>query len=1080
MRRRVLLFAITLAAVGVALWVYYAASRDPSYWRDEFQIPGEVGPNGDKVRVVEGAEAFSGDKPEYEHWVDHRLRARFRGESWKPLGDDRYLLIKPHLEWFLTTGETLTLDAEEGMVRVRLIGKTPDVLGGDLSGDVRIVLDSSRDPGRGSLEDRPGDAVRIHIEQASFDRDALTIRSDGHVSVFSAAADILGRGLRLSWSEQPRRPRLRELRILHGEYMCIRRQQDRFIKGWTLPGVPGGGKAGPADSSTGAMSPAPARWMGPQLAAAAMAQASDPAATRTRPAGPAPILKDTYEATFSDDVLVTHGGQRLEGVDRLHLIFEVKVDDRSSRTKPASSPASRSARLPVSPAALLSALPPASPSRAAATGPASQPIGEQDKSEPLEVTWTGPLTIRPYRSWERRADGRLDITARGRQLRLLDAETGTEARCRELKYVSEGRLARLMGTDAEPVRLTMADGVKVRAPRVRFDGGNNRIYMDGAGTMEGLANAGPDVAGTSRDTKGEMNVAWSRDVEVLLGEQEVVADGKRTTEPYLRQADFHGDVDIKQAPDLAVRAEELTVRFHPPAPGSGRGQPASLDAAGGVKLDDRKRGDTISARKLHVELGSTAEGKPYPRSATATGNVTARQDQADIAAEKFLTVTFAAPTVDSNGKLDVRPRRLDAAGNVKVTFATDEGPVTASADSLVTELTDDPSAKAPVTSAVLTGHARVARTDSVIEGERIVLEQPREAATVTGKGKLSFLATTDITGAKADKPTPVTVTWHKGLEYRGQKRSALFSGNVQMTAGRDSLDCRQLRVLFAPPDEKEEAEAATRPAPKQPMYEPRKIAMILADKGVKLESLTMDDEGYWTRRLSMSSPDGQVVYEAADERVTCFGPGLLTVEDYRPPDPTKPKRAADPISAGPDRPSQTVFTWRESMQLSRKDRTASFVGEVAMSQCTGKDLVLKGKLKVRPWGELKEGRTMTMSCDRMFAEFGAPDSRSASTGSSDPISGEGVGPLELFRARAAKGRRYVKIHYGAYRIVCRRIVFKRSDDLAILYGHLENEPPANAEIVNEDNFTRITNSRILWRPKANRFEAQGVRVKAPR
>ena len=1068
MKRRVLLFVVTLVTLALAMWVYRVASRDgvsdPENWN-----PPKTDPPGKTVRIpgTGGEEASAGDRPELDVYDrdTHRLRARFRAETWNPLGSDRYRVVKPHLEWFLRSGETLLLDAEEGTVRARLIGNAPDVMDGELSGDVRIVLDQSRQPGAVPLEQRPGDAVRIHLEQAHFDRDTLTILSDGNVSVFSADADILGCGLKLSWSEEPRQ--LREMTIVHGEYMCIRQQQERFMKkGWSLPGAWSGGKSKPPTPPAPpaeAMRAAPVPWIGPPLAAA-MAQTTAPSSAATGPAARAPVVKNTYVAVFSQEVRVTSGDQRLEGADELRLVFEMKRPDRESATRPAPSTASPPAR-------------PSVPTPRPTTAPASRPAAEAGADEPIVVTWTGPLTIRPFRSRDEYVPDRLDVAARGERLRLFNEDM--DARCRELEYTSVGDLARLTGTEADPVRLTMADGTKLRARQVRFDGQSNQMFVDGAGTMEGLAGAKTVVQGGGKEPADDLSATWSRDVQIRLAPHEVVVDGETRTEPCLVEAVFHGDVDVKQGPARTIRAETLTVRFHPPAPGSRDSVPSGLHATGGVKYADKDTGDTIAARELDVQLTTGADGRTWPRSATATGEVVARQGDSDIAADA-LTVTFAAAP-DKQGR--VKPVRLDAAGSVKVTDRSGSEPVTASADKLSSDLLER--------SAVLTGHAKVTHADNDIEGERIVLDEPREAATVAGKGTLSFLATTDITGAKAEKPVLVTVGWADGLEYRGQKRSAVFTGKVEMAAGADRLSCRQLRVLFAPPDEKDEAattattatatSTAEKPARRRATFQPKKIAMVLADKDVRLASLTVDAEGYWTRRMTMWSQDGQVVYEAAAQRIACFGPGLLQVEDYRPPDPSNAKRGTDPISAGPDRPSQTAFAWRKSMDLNRKDRTANFVGEVEMSHRTGKDVVLKDKLKTRPWGELTEGRTMKMDCDQMFAEFAPPEDGSATTRPSDPLSGEGVGPLELFRARAAEGGRHIGIRYDTYRIFCRRIVYQRSKDLAILYGHLENEPPANAVIINEDfkrsRFTNIHNSRVLWRPKTDRFEAQGVRVR---
>jgi hypothetical protein len=221
------------------------------------------------------------------------------------------------------------------------------------------------------------------------------------------------------------------------------------------------------------------------------------------------------------------------------------------------------------------------------------------------------------------------------------------------------------------------------------------------------------------------------------------------------------------------------------------------------------------------------------------------------------------------------------------------------------------------------------------------------------------------------------------------------------------------------------------------------------------------------------------VYESALEKLTCIGAGTMVVEDYRKPE-EKPGPAQSPLpGADVARPSQSVFTWSRSMDLSQKDRIANLAGKVAMVHRSGNEVVLTKRLKVRPWGELPSGRNMKMHCDRMFAEFAPPEPGEGARGG-DALTGPRVGPLELFRARAA-GREYVRIFNPPIEVFCRRVLYQRARDIAIVYGHLENEPPRNALIYRKDPTRRRLDvmeesSKIIWRPSTNRVEARGVKV----
>ena len=684
------------------------------------------------------------------------------------------------------------------------------------------------------------------------------------------------------------------------------------------------------------------------------------------------------------------------------------------------------------------------------------------------VTWTGPLVIRPYRPTAPRAPGRVDVWARGPELELADGKT--VAHCQEFEYQSADQRGRLVGTDAKPVRLRLAEGQRMRARQIRFDRAGGLVYLDGAGEMHFPPGAGRELTagGFGTDTGEALAIRWSRGVKIVLGRRRVATPAGPRSQEYLRRARFAGDVFVQQGPNQSIRSQALEVAFHSPRSADDVvNRPRWLRAAGGVHLADAKTGDFVKSRTLEVEMALPQEGRLYPRRAVARGEVSARQDQTEISAEELI-VSFQTERDKASGRTVVVPKRLDATGGVKVTDYRPRQPLTATAERLMSNLAER--------TAVLTGRpARVRQKDNEIEGGKILLDQTRESARVVGAGRLRFLTKADLSGNESDVARPVEITWKRGLEYRGKQNLAVMKGDVFLSTAGDSLSCRRLRVIFAPP----EAKTAAGPGPMQA----RKISMVVAEGDVRLSSARQDDAGYLARRLTLRCEEGKVVYEVARRRLTCFGPGVLVVEDYRQPRRTsRAERDASPFG-GVERPSQSVFAWKSSLELDQSARTAELVGSAQMAHRSGDRIVLAERLKVRPWGKLPAGRSVRLLCERMFAQFDPPEGLAGK--GRRRVAGPPLGRLSLFRARAG-GKRYVRLFYETYEIVCRRILYRRPKDdpareMAVLYGSLEGEHPRNAVVYNKDLrrgiFSKLQeSSKIVWRPRTNRFEAKGVKV----
>jgi len=1121
MKKRIALLLGTFSILLLAFVVYNYASEGtfPRPW--SFDRP--VGrPVGDSTKLPGGLEVESIPPSSFSQYdEEHRLQAVYMFRGMQKRGG-RYYMDEPQVNWYLKSGELAVIRARRGIFRINQVGNVRDVRDGELTGNVRIVMDRRIRPGPEPLAERQDDAVRIYTDEVTFDRDRLMIETDRQVVVFSKEADILGTGLRLSWSDSPRE--LRELRIIRGEYLCIREGQDRFMEQLSLPG-------GATEEADPAEAPEPGAAVEPPAPRASLAErrevgwvppvgrglvmaaftATRPTASRaattrprrvaTRPAGaepaeeptgapggPPPIIEDTYRIVFSDNVEVTSGQRYLRGAEKLALVFEYadprEREKRRAEKRPAGAvpPTGAAASPPV--AARSPAGEPSTP-----RPPAAEP---EPPPEPMIVTWTGPLVITPVREPEEHIPDRFDVEASGRKLDLGDGEATTI--CRSFQFRSLSNSGELLGWKGEPVRMRMATGERISAPVVRFNRDEEWVRFVGAGGMSmpagesDILGVGDVAAEEGAEEAGDVTITWTDHVLASIGRQEVTTDAGTERRDFLCNATFTGKVIVKQPPGKSLQAHCLKASFHEPKSADDTvNRIKLLDAQGQAKqvhLADAVTGEYTKADNLRVTMATSPGGKSYPLEAVATGNVSARQvdqevegGEVTVEAEK-VTVKFALVKDPLTGEEKPQGRRMVATGKVKVTGVSEADPMVAQCDKLIADRVAG-TAKLIGKPAVVTEKDNILKAGNIFLSRKKELGKKTESAKVTGPGTLRFWTDTDLSGNKVDKPRRADIIWTKSLDYYGAKRLAVVAGGVELATAEDLIKCGKMDVTFAA-----EKETAAKPAAEEgsQRFRQRKIAQVIAhksdDEDVELLSVQKDADGYLERRLLLCS--GQVIYEAAVKAVRCPKAGMLLVEDYRPPEPPektppgkKPAPAKKPAPEGEllgvdsvTRPSQSRFQWSKSMYLDQDKRVVELRGDVHLDHCSGKHIVGLKELNVRAIKDMPRGRNTSLDCDRMLATFAKPD-LSAITRPAEGTTGPRVGKLMLFDARGD-----VNLKDGRQEVVCQRMLWQRETDVAVIWGYLVGQRPKDAVIYYEDKTKgRLYDAKspnITWNRKTNR------------
>ncbi|MBL7221193.1 MAG: LPS export ABC transporter periplasmic protein LptC [Phycisphaerae bacterium] len=1039
-----------------------------------------------------------------------RVKRVYRVREWYKRDDGVYVLTRPEVMLFQKDGQEIAITSKSGEVVVEWIEGKPRVISGFLEGDVKIFIDRAKDHRRREAlppEQRP-EVVRIYTEKLHFSNPDLEIYTDRNITLFSKEGDIIGRGLRLSWSESPRE--LRYLKIEHGQQMIVHNAGERSPV-LMMPG-----------QQTDAAGGEPA-----VVASAGGVKPTDGADSRPG-AAPKPdeaqgMRSNVFVANFfagKQNVYVHSGDRRMRGARKLSLTFEFEPP-RSDGSSSEAAPPPVAPVGPVDPGTVPRDVPDAPPARPIPlpdadvdASPASQPVTRPStrpasatqpaapKAEPLIIEWDGPLVLSPKGHTPIPSRKRYNIVATGKTVTLSDKES--TASCEKFTYDNLSQVGELKGRDDRPAELLTAQREKVVSKVIGFDRAKGQATLSGKGYMiRQIAQVVPDrEAPTSRPATQPATqpathpatqpatqpadhpdrIDWSESVLALFGTEQRVVDGKVSKRQYIKETTFRGDVKLKQG----------------------------------------QTGDFVNCDKLHVWMSRTSSGSVQPQKAIATGNAYARQEGSDIRADE-ITVTFkeaprpagARTENDERVSRRVKPSTLLAVGNVKVNDKRGKEPVTAAADRLESNIIDR--------TAVLTGAmARLTQGPNTLAGRKIELRQERltfkkpgqgdvietrQYARVIGQGNMKFMTDKDMSGRSLSKSRPIRITWTKSMDYHPKEvaggvarehSAADFKGDVTVDSGDDHMECQDMEALFAEPTRRPTGAPTTAPAAPVPLeggksagpvtmanYSQRKLIRLTADEKVVLASRRLDTNDALLRRIHLEGP--HLVYNTVSGIVNMDKSGRMIAEDYRKPLPKAPADAGDTQSI--ERPMLTVFQWKDSMELSQKERVVIMKGKVAMVHRSGAFVLPMIKdLKVPDYGKnVPPGRKTNLRCDEMLARFDPPKVIKATTTQpatrpADPFDvGPKVGALKFFNATGN-----VNLTDGNKQVVGQRLIYSRTKELLQVFGYLPNQPKADALIIDKDpkkSTEKVVKSpRILWyrATKANgykeKIEAEAVSV----
>ena len=935
-----------------------------------------------------------------------RLVGLYRAAESRKLSENSLALTVPVITLYRASGQRIYIRADSGMLYAAEVGANFEPRRGLLKGRVRVFVDRSDDPTRPAAQTPDKDLVKIYGQEVEFDSDDLTIRMRGDVSILSAEADVFGRDLTILWNEAPQTD-LKLFKIAHGRSMVIYEAGNLLDP--ASPAPPATRPSAPPPTPTSAR---PAAYFPPALpglgclvrttlGAPEPPAAPDPAAPKL------PKPHNIYLATFRNNVNVYSGLRSMRYADMLALTFEWDRDVQGlpGQGPPATRPAARAAARPRQTMAVPPTLiamtahganpvdPPAPATRPATrptTGPATQPAGRTKDRDPTVILWSGPLVIEPVGRTEKPNAKRYYVEAKGERILWQTEDVAAVCQSFSMRQTLDGEKTDQTihlgdGPDA-PIRMVRsadAGGERIRCRKVTFLPDRGQAVLTGPGRIitpphdQGVAD--PRLAldlDEQPDPPGSDRLTWSKDLVATLEEVRTTdAPGRRVKHHLITGAVLTGRVELAQA-----------------------------DSSDFVRCDE----------KLRVWMTRSKKDPDRPRMvasrAKAVGNVQARQDGRDISADE-MTVHFAErdeqapaddkpPTAGSKAAdlslgrgMSVRPVRLEAAGNVRISDPRGEKPLVATGERLDSDLVGE--------KAVIEGTpAEIVQGDTVLHGPRIHLDQAGPSLVVVGAGRLKFTTDRDLDGKPVKQPRPMVATWNKQMTFTGKKDAASFVGGVTVAGGDDRLSAREMDVLFeetaaatkdkAPPAGRaDKAPAKPTPAKLSDMgLDNRRLKTITCRDGVYMNRVTNDENKRLIQRMRLTSEqltyDAGAAQDAKSAKMTVDGPGTMSMEDYKPPEP---KDGKIPLA----QPSQTLFVWKRGMAFSQKDGQVVLHGGVTMRHRGGDQIVLAERLNIAAMGRLAPGRNVKLSCEKMIASFDEAEPGQA-------VDAVTLGKLRRFRA----------------------------------------------------------------------------------
>ncbi len=1137
--RRLMLASVTLAIIIAFYFLYTTIFAPPPQAIEELKSPPKPAKQprnlttrdfkktGSFMRPEEVILSSPGEKAYFERYSNNRLLYQFRAAHWKPADKPgTFKLTNPEMRVFLKRGQIINVSAQEGWIETKKSsGSRLDPTKGYLKGRVHIFIDRGTDPNRSAPELRPEDVIHIWLDEVSFNLELNRIESKSSITVESYEADMIGKGLSITWNDVTNQIEL--LRIDRGDKLTLYRgadivqvempgsekriKQREFFTGYRMFKGQGTSLYQPA-VPLARQSMFVGRKVQKTVKTENVSSSKPTSAPTTKPTSspsstnPAtqPRRSRTYELTFTSDVRIYQYNQvKLTGTmkcSKLKVVFDLPRSSKEEKNKRTSSrPASQ-----------------------------TQPVSKRRKTgKRLEIFWKGPLEMKPVKlPYSSRR--RFHIIAFGQPIRINQAGQGT-ARCKKLTYYEETKQLWLSGTTVEPVMLIQKPNRKIVVVRLFYDRKVNIAKGVGPGFMQQEAlpkqhvqnvikkhsssatqpNQSEQVlsetnmisiANMSRSNE-KMRVLWKTGFILHFGEYEKIDVNGRRLKQYLKSAEFSGNVEMSRSGE-SMSGGFIRLSFVPPSPSSKKSseQIDTLFAKDNVLLKSNQQ--SIACNELNVEFTDGNFGR-IPGIAIARGNVIAIEKNRTIKAQylravmedQHFEVEKKLPNGNVKKKLKTRIilREVQANGNVSV--RDPEQPIKIDCEKLEAKIDKNSTLRFCYLEGSPNKWARAVLQDFSLSGSQITLNLETEQVDIPAPGELQFVNREDIDGSKLRRPVPIKINWAGFMKLSGGTiNQGLFVGNTRVNSKRSTLYAEKLIIdfenLISDSSNKQRGSKnglrerfwifsrllgrnshEKSPTLKLPITRKRPVyirAVPAQGKMITIQNVDRSDG----RLVSRTTLKGlELTIDFKSKRLNVPGRGNLVIEDYRLPNIGK---SSTNISTGAmlknpfgadirsSGPSQTVFTWQTGLLYLLDRRIAIFDGAIKMIHVSGPGILSEQLGKTSLTNKNKVHKS-TLTCENLKVEF-----LRGAFGVSNNVN---AGAAELKKVIATGS---VHLNDPPRSVIASRLMYDRSENIIVVEGVADN--PAYLYDEQGDNVTTYSGPLIVWDRQTGQIRAPGASI----
>ncbi|UCG32283.1 MAG: hypothetical protein JSU68_11515 [Phycisphaerales bacterium] len=1084
-----------------------------------------------QLAQIKGVPIGAGGKKAWVTWYDkktRKARIQFRATTWEPTSDTEFHLVDLEVRMLMPGGQIAEVQADEGHILVSPGDLSESsIRRGRLWGNVQIRIDRTspewreQNPDRRDMALHPEKVVRLWMDEFKFDLELSRMETSSAFHIQSAEIDLEGSGLLLRWNEEE--DRVDFLEIAQGKHLELRGLRSKMD--FTLLNsraqvieveeeAPAAGEAEPAspeeqEEDQEALAKAePGEPLDDELLQIDFGEDEEPKQ---------PV---TYEARFSENVMVEqHRGLESTGkleADILTLLFDTgqfkEVADGPSEEQAAQAEQAadegRRTRLTLT-----------------WQGPLIvEPKGRlkpDQETRRFQIEARGdPVRLEDNQGWAtcdrliyHNETGRLWLHGRPLAPVRISAGPQRSMHTETLFYDRRENVAKLSG--AGEMEASTRDVVVAQQADIQ-DPTDKRTTIRWTRSVE-LTMTQSEF--TVRDEKtGEPKRArspWVQravlDGEVLLAQAEQQARAEHMEIDFappdrpgrlisdLRRFEARGAVQLaSDAND--IRGDDMVIDMST-AP-DGENVPVRAVVRGHAVARQGRR--VIQARDY---LAATMSEVPRPVPELSDAEV--RQ----LARTRGIDPEAMAPDEWERRRdewLARRARRtetaivhLEARGEVHVDDPERE--LRVRSDQLECTFPDGRQIEKATVVALSGRTSTVQFEDFAIAGHRIQLDASEPWALVPGPGETEFYSDQDLDGRKLKEPIPVAVSWNGRMEMRGSENQLYFEEGVRATStdrGQEhyTLDCDKLILRFvdlpapitmrtqgAEPDSywifqllvkrwrRDESGRSTLFGEQSPdrTFRKKPVVMMADGNAVALYSGYDPNSNALLSRMRIAGP--RIAVDLRRQSTNVEGAGNLLIENYRLPTPQdKRRRAAGRVSdslladwaAGG--PSQTLFTWENSMSFLTRRNVAIFDGKVNMNHRAGaememiRDIVAGRDVDVTQLQKLK-GRRTALGCNNLLVEF----ERTDSDGSAEAMSGARSADLRLIEAMGP-----VTLRDASKTLVGHQLVYLRDSGLITIRA----QPGREAHIYDEDGESGALRAHwrgpvLRWNLNTNRIEA---------